>query len=68
MKPTRWIVPRLFALACGLALALPAPSALAQDPGAPAGDSGDPLYGYLATAALGGAALFLVCKSARRAA
>jgi hypothetical protein len=53
-----------------LVLALTAAPALAQNPGEPppAGGeaSGRPLDGYLATAALAFAALFVVGKSARR--
>ncbi len=54
----------------GLAfLAAPAVSR-AQEPapveGEGGGSSGDPLYGYLGTAALAGGAIFILCKSARR--
>jgi hypothetical protein len=39
----------------------------AQPEAAPAEESsGDPLYGYIATAFLGAGAIFAICKSARR--
>jgi hypothetical protein len=58
-------------LLASLALtAAPAP-ALAQDPGMEAGvegeaSSGEPLYGYVGTAFLAAAVLFVLCKTARR--
>ena len=65
---TRTRLLRTFALLA--ALTLPAAAARAQppaDPNAPAStDEGNPVPGYIATGMLGCAALFVLCKSARR--
>lgn len=55
-------------LALALALGLPAASARAQDPNAPPGaeSEGNPVPGYVATGMLACAAIFVLCKSARR--
>jgi hypothetical protein len=55
-------------LALLAALALPAAArAQAPDPNAPpAADEGNPVPGYVATGMLAAAALFVLCKSARR--
>ncbi len=58
----------LRAVAVLAALALPAAArGQAPDPNAPAAtDEGNPVPGYVATGMLGAAALFVLCKSARR--
>jgi hypothetical protein len=57
-----WFGPGLLAL--GLIMS---PVAFAQEENEPGGgEKGRPLDGYLATAALGGLALFIVGKTARR--
>jgi hypothetical protein len=55
-------------LALLAALALPAAArGQAADPNAPAAtEEGNPVPGYIATGMLGAAALFVLCKSARR--
>ncbi len=63
---TRWF--RLFPAWVGFALAFTAGRVMAQDPGAPGGDTGEPLYGYLACGALAVGVVFALCKSARRSA
>lgn len=49
-----------------LALGLAAPAAQAQGPAPGEESSGNPLYGYLGTAALGAGIIFILCKSSRR--
>ena len=55
---------RLFAPVILLGVA--APVARAQDPVAGAASEGNPVPGYVATGLLAGAAIFVLCKSARR--
>jgi hypothetical protein len=54
--------------AAALILSLAATPVLAQEAPAEGGEesSGDPLYGYVATAFLAAGAIFAICKSARR--
>jgi hypothetical protein len=55
-------------LALGLALVLSAATARAQDPAPAEGEAseGNPVPGYVATGMLACAAIFVLCKSARR--
>jgi hypothetical protein len=59
-------------LLAGLVLTAPPPSPVfAQEAGAEAGvegeaSAGEPLYGYVGTAFLAAAVLFVLCKTARR--
>lgn len=67
MIPTWMRSLRLAVLALGLAAF--APAASAQDEGfTPGNEEADPLMGYLATGAVAGAVIFVLCKSSRRAA
>jgi hypothetical protein len=63
LRRALWLLPLLG----GLTALAPA-AVLAQDMPVEGGEvsSGDPLYGYLATTALAGAVMFILCKSARR--
>jgi hypothetical protein len=64
-----WLLGLSLAVVAPVVLDL-APRAVAQEEGVPAegegGGSGKPIYGYLSTAALGGIAIFALCKTARR--
>lgn len=68
IRRTRWFAPALLATSLFVAFA-PAVNAQAPAPaeGAPAEEgTGDPVPGYVATGFLVGAAIFVICKSARR--
>ena len=54
-----------FVRPCLLILALASP-VFAQDEGVAEASSGNPLYGYVATAFLGAGVIFVLCKSSRR--
>ena len=64
---TRPILARLRPLALALALVLPATASAQDQPAAEGTSEGNPVPGYVATGMLALRAIFVLCKSARRA-